>query len=143
MPKETMNDTIQTAAAPSSAAGMVMPGRFLTADQKKKYGDFKRTKLVATALFLLMLVGYCIFKYFERSYPWLGYVRAFTEAGMVGALADWFAVTALFRYPLGIRLPHTAIIPNNQARIGENIGDFVELNFFLPTPSMGSCAPRT
>ena len=130
MPKEIMNDAIRTAADSSSAAGMVMPGRFLTADQKKKYGDFKRTKLVATALFLLMLVGYCIFKYFERFYPWLGYVRAFTEAGMVGALADWFAVTALFRYPLGIRLPHTAIIPNNKKRIGESIGEFVELNFF-------------
>jgi len=130
MPKEIMNDTIQTTAAPSSAAGMVIPGRFLTADQKKKYGDFKRTKLVATSLFLLMLVGYCIFKYFERSYPWLGYFRAFTEAGMIGALADWFAVTALFRYPLGIPLPHTAIIPNNKKRIGESIGEFVELNFF-------------
>jgi uncharacterized membrane-anchored protein YjiN (DUF445 family) len=130
MPKEMMNDAVQAASGPTGAAAVVMPGCFLTADQKKKYSDFKRTKLIATSLFLLMLVGYCFFKYFEHAYPWLGYFRAFTEAGMVGALADWFAVTALFRYPLGIRLPHTAIIPNNKERIGENIGDFVELNFF-------------
>lgn len=130
MPKEIVNDAVRAGSGPASAAAMVVPGRFLTADQKKKYGDFKRTKLIATSLFLLMLVCYCFFKYFESAYPWLGYFRAFTEAGMVGALADWFAVTALFRYPLGIRLPHTAIIPNNKARIGENIGDFVELNFF-------------
>jgi uncharacterized membrane-anchored protein YjiN (DUF445 family) len=130
MPEQMINDAVQAALGPASAPAMVVPGNVLTADQKKKYGDFKRTKLVATSLFLLMLVGYCIFKYFERSYPWLGYVRAFTEAGMVGALADWFAVTALFRYPLGIRLPHTAIIPNNKKRIGESIGEFVELNFF-------------
>ncbi len=130
MPEETASDVKRAASGAASPGAMMMPGRFLTADQQKKYGDFKRTKLFATSLFLLMLVCYCFFKYFESAYPWLGYFRAFTEAAMVGALADWFAVTALFRYPLGIRLPHTAIIPNNQARIGENIGDFVELNFF-------------
>jgi uncharacterized membrane-anchored protein YjiN (DUF445 family) len=131
MPKKIVNAAVQAASGPTSAATMVMPGRILTADQQRKYGDFKRTKLIATSLFLLMLICYCFFKYFESAYPWLGYFRAFTEAGMVGALADWFAVTALFRYPLGIRLPHTAIIPNNKGRIGENIGDFVELNFFI------------
>ncbi len=130
MPEDQYNAMTRTASGSASAAAMEMPGRVLTDDQKKKYGDFRRTKLIATSLFLLMLVCYCLFKYFEGAYPWLGYFRAFTEAGMVGALADWFAVTALFRYPLGIRLPHTAIIPNNKERIGENIGDFVELNFF-------------
>ncbi|MET0132801.1 MAG: DUF445 domain-containing protein [Kibdelosporangium sp.] len=61
--------------------------------------------------------------------PWVGYVRAAAEAGMVGALADWFAVTALFRYPLGIRIPHTAIIPNRKDVLGDSLGEFVGVNF--------------
>ena len=60
---------------------------------------------------------------------WVGYVRAAAEAGMVGALADWFAVTALFRYPLGIRIPHTAIIPNRKDVLGDSLGEFVGVNF--------------
>ncbi|MET0234321.1 MAG: DUF445 domain-containing protein [Kibdelosporangium sp.] len=60
---------------------------------------------------------------------WIGYVRAAAEAGMVGALADWFAVTALFRYPLGIRIPHTAIIPNRKDVLGDSLGEFVGVNF--------------
>jgi uncharacterized membrane-anchored protein YjiN (DUF445 family) len=61
--------------------------------------------------------------------PWVGYVRAAAEAGMVGALADWFAVTALFRYPLGLRIPHTAIIPNRKNVLGDSLGEFVGVNF--------------
>jgi uncharacterized membrane-anchored protein YjiN (DUF445 family) len=60
---------------------------------------------------------------------WVGYLRAFAEAAMVGALADWFAVTALFRYPLGIPIPHTAIIPRRKDQIGRSLGEFVEGNF--------------
>jgi uncharacterized membrane-anchored protein YjiN (DUF445 family) len=59
---------------------------------------------------------------------WLLYLKAFTEAAMVGALADWFAVTALFRHPLGIPIPHTAIVPNNKERIGKNLGAFIQNN---------------
>jgi hypothetical protein len=70
--------------------------------------------------------------HYEKSIPPLGFVRAFAEAAMVGALADWFAVTALFRHPLGIPIPHTAIIPRNKDRIGENMGRFVEQNFLAP-----------
>ncbi len=60
--------------------------------------------------------------------PW-SYVAAFAEAALIGGLADWYAVTALFRHPLGIRLPHSAIIPNNKERIGESIGRFLQHNF--------------
>jgi uncharacterized membrane-anchored protein YjiN (DUF445 family) len=63
---------------------------------------------------------------------WLGYVRAAAEAGMVGALADWFAVTALFRHPLGIKIPHTAIIPRKKDQLGEGLGTFVRENFLSP-----------
>jgi uncharacterized membrane-anchored protein YjiN (DUF445 family) len=65
----------------------------------------------------------------ESRYPWLGYVRATAEAAMVGGLADWFAVTALFRHPLGIPIPHTAIIPARKERVGRSLGGFVQKHF--------------
>jgi uncharacterized membrane-anchored protein YjiN (DUF445 family) len=65
----------------------------------------------------------------QEDYPWLQYVRAAAEGGMVGALADWFAVTALFKYPMGIKIPHTAIIPRRKDQIGASLGEFVETNF--------------
>ncbi|MGH3833589.1 MAG: DUF445 domain-containing protein [Pseudonocardiaceae bacterium] len=61
--------------------------------------------------------------------PWVGYLAAMAEASMVGALADWFAVTALFRHPLGLPIPHTAIIPRKKDALGDNLGDFVSDNF--------------
>jgi uncharacterized membrane-anchored protein YjiN (DUF445 family) len=62
----------------------------------------------------------------------MAWLKAFAEAAVVGAVADWFAVVALFRYPLGLPIPHTAIIPNNKDRIGESLGHFVEENFLTP-----------
>ncbi|QZT60507.1 DUF445 domain-containing protein [Mycolicibacterium austroafricanum] len=64
--------------------------------------------------------------------PWIGYVRAAAEAGMIGALADWFAVTALFKHPLGIPIPHTAIIKRKKDQLGEGLGTFVRENFLSP-----------
>ena len=69
----------------------------------------------------------------EPQYPWLGYVKSFAEAAMVGGLADWFAVTALFRHPLGLPIPHTAIIPRNKDRIGEALARFLQENFLIPS----------
>lgn len=63
---------------------------------------------------------------------WIGYIRAFSEAAMVGALADWFAVTALFNYPLGVKIPHTNLIENSKEKIGDNLGNFVVDNFLSP-----------
>src|SRR5438128_4943204 len=63
---------------------------------------------------------------------WLGYVQATAEASMVGGLADWFAVTALFRHPLGIPIPHTAIIPERKDQFGETLGSFVQESFLTP-----------
>jgi uncharacterized membrane-anchored protein YjiN (DUF445 family) len=63
---------------------------------------------------------------------WIGYVQATAEASMVGALADWFAVVALFRHPLGIPIPHTAIIPERKNQFGETLGDFVQSSFLTP-----------
>jgi uncharacterized membrane-anchored protein YjiN (DUF445 family) len=80
--------------------------------------------LGATAVFLAMS-----FWQSAGAPAWAGYVKASAEAGMVGALADWFAVTALFRHPLGIRIPHTAIIPTRKDALGNSLGEFVGTNF--------------
>ena len=82
-------------------------------------------KAVATGLLVAMAVVFFVTRAIEPGYPWLGYVKAFAEAAMVGGLADWFAVTALFRHPLGLPIPHTAIIPRNKDRIGEALPNFI------------------
>lgn len=80
---------------------------------------------------MLMTAIYIIFKRFEETNYLCSCIVAFSEASMIGALADWFAVVALFRYPLGLKwIPHVAIIPNNKDRIGSSISDFVVTNFF-------------
>jgi uncharacterized membrane-anchored protein YjiN (DUF445 family) len=89
----------------------------------------RRMKIVATGLLGVMAVIFVIAWILQDRHPWLGYVRAMAEAGMVGALADWFAVTALFRRPLGLPIPHTAIIPERKDAIGESLTSFVADNF--------------
>lgn len=86
-------------------------------------------KAVALGALIFMAVVFVIAFWLQGQYPWLGYVRAAAEGGMVGALADWFAVTALFRRPLGLPIPHTAIIPTRKDEIGRSLGEFVETNF--------------
>ncbi|NUT98254.1 MAG: DUF445 domain-containing protein, partial [Saccharothrix sp.] len=87
-------------------------------------------KLVATGFFLAATAIFLVALVFEDGGPaWIGYVRAAAEAGMVGALADWFAVTALFRRPLGLPIPHTAIIPTRKNTFGDALGSFVGTNF--------------
>jgi uncharacterized membrane-anchored protein YjiN (DUF445 family) len=89
-------------------------------------------KVVATGLLVVMAGVFVAARAVEARYPWLGYVKAFAEAAMVGGLADWFAVTALFRHPLGLPIPHTAIIPRNKDRIGEALARFLQENFLIP-----------
>jgi len=86
-------------------------------------------KRLAGGLLALMAVIFTFSFALQERYPWLEYVRAAAEGGMVGAIADWFAVTALFRYPLGLRIPHTNIIANRKDEIGASLGEFVETNF--------------
>lgn len=88
-----------------------------------------KTRRLATGLLVLMAIVFAIARIFEKEYPYLSFVTAFAEAAMVGALADWFAVTALFRSPLGLPIPHTAIIPRNKERIGDNLANFLKHNF--------------
>ena len=90
-------------------------------------------RIVATGLLLCMATVYAVAQPFEAGRPWLGYVVAFAEAALVGGLADWFAVTALFRHPLGIPIPHTAIVPRNKDRIGASLATFLRGNFLTPS----------
>ncbi len=83
-------------------------------------------------LLLLALMALLFLATLDRPEAWAGWVRAFAEAGMVGALADWFAVVALFRHPMGLPIPHTAIIPNRKDQIGENLARFVAEHFLHP-----------
>ena len=87
---------------------------------------------VATAMLVAMAATFLIARHWQVDYPWLGFVRAFAEAAMVGGLADWFAVTALFRHPLGLPIPHTAIVPKNKDRIGDQLASFLRDNFLIP-----------
>jgi uncharacterized membrane-anchored protein YjiN (DUF445 family) len=88
-------------------------------------------KAAATGLLVAMAALFLITRLFEHRYPGLAYVKAFAEAAMVGGLADWFAVTALFRHPLGLPIPHTAIIPRNKDRIAEALASFLKENFLI------------
>ncbi len=89
-------------------------------------------RLLATLLLVAMAGVFTLATIYQGAHPSLSYVRAFAEASLVGGLADWFAVTALFRHPLGLPIPHTAIIPNNKDRIGDSLARFLKENFLTP-----------
>ncbi|MBU0556654.1 MAG: DUF445 domain-containing protein [Alphaproteobacteria bacterium] len=89
-------------------------------------------RIIATGLLVVMAISYFTARSFEEVHPAIGFLRAFAEAAMVGGLADWFAVTALFRHPLGLPIPHTAIIPRNKDRIGDTLAVFLRDNFLTP-----------
>ena len=92
----------------------------------------KRVKLTATLLLVGTAVLFVVARHYEPLHWAWGYVAAFAAAATVGGLADWYAVVALFRRPLGLPIPHTAIIPHNHRRIANNLGSFVETNFLAP-----------
>uniref|UniRef100_UPI0035CA2C0E DUF445 domain-containing protein n=1 Tax=uncultured Sphingomonas sp. TaxID=158754 RepID=UPI0035CA2C0E len=91
-----------------------------------------RMRWIAGGLLVVMAITFLVTRFFAPTHPTLGFVRAFAEAAMVGGLADWFAVTALFRHPLGLPIPHTAIIPRNKDRIGTSLAAFLRDNFLIP-----------
>jgi len=100
-------------------------------DEATRERDLRRMKRLATGFLVAASVIFLVAGWWEvNGGPgWIGYLRATAEAGMVGALADWFAVTALFRHPLGLPIPHTAIIPKKKDVLGNSLGDFVGENF--------------
>src|SRR5512139_583327 len=97
------------------------------ADAARRTG-LRRMRALALSLLLLAAVVYALTLNLDHSGVW-GYVNTGAEAAMVGALADWFAVTALFRHPLGLPIPHTAIIPTRKDQMGSSLGEFVGTHF--------------
>src|ERR1044072_5669625 len=98
-------------------------------DEDIRADQLRNMKLRATGLLVLAAIAFGISLYFRARFPWLAWVQAFSEASMVGGLADWFAVKALFRHPMGIPIPHTAIIPQRKEQFGETLGDFIQSSF--------------
>ena len=90
----------------------------------------RQIRLVATGFLLLAVLIYALSTFFGQLHPAMGYIAAFSEAAVVGAIADWFAVVALFRHPLNLKfIPHTAILPANKARIAKGLSEFIQQNF--------------
>jgi uncharacterized membrane-anchored protein YjiN (DUF445 family) len=109
-----------------------MTGMQELTNQEERQRNLDRMKLRATGLLVVMGVVFLLTRLFEPEHPWLGYIRATAEASMVGGIADWFAITALFRHPLNLPIPHTAIISSRKDRIGRSLGNFVQNNFLSP-----------
>lgn len=101
----------------------------ITPDDELRRVRLVQMKRVAALMLVAVAALFVIALLLEARYPWLRFVRAFSEAAMVGGIADWFAVTALFRHPLGLPIPHTAIVPARKDRIGTALGNFVQRNF--------------
>jgi uncharacterized membrane-anchored protein YjiN (DUF445 family) len=102
------------------------------ATEDQRVTDLRRMRVIATMLLVAMTVVFVATSFAQERWAWLAYVRAFAEAGMVGACADWFAVVALFRRPMGLPIPHTGIVPRNKARIAGALGRFITNNFLTP-----------
>ena len=100
--------------------------------QEERRADLRRMRTIATSLLVLMTLVFIATRFAPPGWIWAAYVGAFAEAAMVGACADWFAVVALFRRPLGLPIPHTAIVPENKRRIGASMGRFITNNFLSP-----------
>ncbi|KMV24581.1 membrane protein [Mycobacterium heckeshornense] len=124
--------------APARRAGVSFAESFVAADPQAdaaRRRALRRMKVVALSFLAgasMVFVGCRWAQADGVAAAWVGYVRAAAEAGMVGALADWFAVTALFKHPLGIPIPHTAIIKRKKDQLGEGLGTFVRENFLSP-----------
>jgi uncharacterized membrane-anchored protein YjiN (DUF445 family) len=100
--------------------------------QAERRAELRRMRTIAAMLLVLMAAIYLAMRRAPPSWVWAPYLAAFAEAGMVGACADWFAVVALFRRPLGLPIPHTAVVPENKLRIGAAMGRFITNNFLSP-----------
>jgi uncharacterized membrane-anchored protein YjiN (DUF445 family) len=118
-----VSEGARAARPPSPAQPAPVP------DEAERQRRLDRMKRRATGLLVLAALVYVATRVLEARYGWLGYIRAMAEAAMIGGLADWFAVTALFRHPMGIPIPHTAIIPARKDRVARTLGAFVQHNF--------------
>lgn len=126
-----MEPVVSTQQSERPSFAEAIAGADSAADAERRRG-LRRMKTVALGFLLGATVIFLVCTWAQSqptTAPWVGYVRAAAEAGMVGALADWFAVTALFKHPLGIPIPHTAIIKRKKDQLGEGLGEFIRENF--------------
>jgi uncharacterized membrane-anchored protein YjiN (DUF445 family) len=115
---------------------MTMPAKFLfdVPGDAERAAELRRIKAVATLVLAGTLALFVTAKLLLPLHPAFGFIAAFAEAATIGGLADWYAVVALFRRPLGLPIPHTAIIQGNQQRIADKLGEFIEVHFLEPAP---------
>jgi len=115
---------------------MTRPAQFLfdAPGDLARAAELRRVKTVATAVLAATLALFVAAKLLLPIHPAFGFVAAFAEAATIGGLADWYAVVALFRRPMGLPIPHTAIIQSNQQRIADKLGEFIEVHFLEPGP---------
>ena len=132
----TMTELARRAA--DEAAAHRYPDAFRTEAQRR--AELRRMRTIATTLLVLMAAIYLALRRAPPGWAWAPYVSAFAEASMVGACADWFAVVALFRRPLGLPIPHTAVVPENKRRIGAAMGRFITNNFLSPRVAIARLA---
>src|ERR1700729_2904664 len=114
---------------------MTVPATFVidAPGDAARAAELRRVKALATLVLAATLLLFVVAKLLLPLHPAFGFVAAFAEAAAIGGLADWYAVVALFRRPLGLPIPHTAIIPANQSRIGEKLGELIERHFLDAT----------
>ncbi|WP_436845226.1 DUF445 domain-containing protein [Streptomyces sioyaensis] len=129
---DTAANTARTPVTDATSTGRLAAAGFAygVADEERRRA-VRRMKTLATGMLLAVALVYVLAKWAGSAGAggWTGFVAAAAEAGMVGALADWFAVTALFKRPMGLPIPHTAIIPTKKDQLGQSLGDFVGENF--------------
>jgi uncharacterized membrane-anchored protein YjiN (DUF445 family) len=118
-------------AKANAASGAGIPATSPPANRAvdPRIAGLRRMRLIATLLLVLMTAVFIGTSVLKLDWPWIPYLRAFSEAAMVGACADWFAIVALFRRPFGLPIPHTGIVPSNKDRIGAALGRFITNNF--------------
>jgi uncharacterized membrane-anchored protein YjiN (DUF445 family) len=107
---------------------------FITPGDASRAAELKRVKWLATSVLAGTLALFVVAKFLLNVHPLFGFVAAFAEAATIGGLADWYAVVALFKRPLGLPIPHTAIIQGNQHRIADKLGEFIEVHFLEAGP---------
>src|SRR6059058_934205 len=115
---------------------MSLPGTFVidTPGDAARAAELRRVKLLATGVLAATFAIFLGAKALLPVHPVFGFIAAFAEAATIGGLADWYAVVALFKRPLGLPIPHTAIIQSNQQRIADKLGEFIEVHFLEPAP---------
>src|SRR5437868_11563768 len=115
---------------------LTLPGTFVidVPGDAARAAELRRVKLLATLVLAATFAIFIAAKMLVPVHPAFGFVAAFAEAATIGGLADWYAVVALFRRPLGLPIPHTAIIQSNQHRIADKLGEFIEVHFLDAAP---------